>query len=348
LDFHLLALHRLLYDKPSKLLSLINKFGSAEEVFRKLPSSEGVRIDSTLKKRVQADVSWLSEDDHHLVCYYDPDYPSSLKEIHDPPVLMFADGDRQCLSEIAHWVAMVGSRSATHYGLNKAQSVAADLAVKRVGIVSGMALGIDGAAHEGALEGQGVTIAVLGSGCDVIYPKRHWRLAERIRQNGLLMSEYPLGCEVRPWHFPMRNRIVVGMSDITVVVEAAMSSGSLISARLAANEGREVMALPGLVTNSQAKGCHQLIKDGATMLESSEDILRELGLDVESGFNGFLVHQNLTASQQALLDCLAKGALSMDMLSEEVDYPVEELTIALVSLEVLDLVYSENGRYQLK
>lgn len=215
-----------------------------------------------------------------------------------------------------------------------------------VAIVSGLALGIDSVSHRGALEAGGVTVAVLGTGCDQIYPRRNWRLAGRIQENGLLLSELPLGTRAAPHQFPQRNRIIAGLSEALLVIEAARKSGSLISARLAANEGREVLALPGLVTNRQTHGVHQLIKDGATLIESGEDVLMELGL-VNEDVQPFPTSAELSEGQQRLLTALATGPLTLDNLTVDLRLPVEDLSVDLISLEIMGLVVSEGGRFWL-
>jgi DNA processing protein len=186
---------------------------------------------------------------------------------------------------------------------------------------------------------------VLGTGCDQIYPRRNWRLAERICSAGLILSEYPPGTRAFPSHFPRRNRIVTGLCEATVVIEAAQKSGSLISARLAASEGREVMALPGLVTNAGAKGCHQLIRDGATLIESGADIQRELGLEGTPGLQLAGEDMLLRPELRQLLACVEREPQTIDTLMTRVELSIEELTVSLISLEVQGLITSDGGYY---
>lgn len=240
---------------------------------------------------------------------------------------------------------MVGARKASAYGLRQAHDIAASLASSGVNIVSGLALGIDAAAHGGALAAsEGTTIAVLGTGCDVVYPKRNWQLAERIFERGLIVSEFPLGSEGLPAHFPRRNRIVTGLAQATLVVEAALGSGSLISADLAVSQGRDVLAMPGLVSNLQARGCHQLIKSGAALIENAADILQELGLG-DTASTTLSSRPRLTDDQIVLYECLASGPLSIDMLAESSGLSLDTLTVSLISLEIAGLVMNQSGYY---
>lgn len=225
------------------------------------------------------------------------DYPSRLGEIIDPPIVLWAAGQSLCLRAPA--VAIVGSRRATPAGLAAARRLARDLARAGLVVVSGLARGIDAAAHEGALDGGGSTVAVLGCGVDVVYPRTHARLTAGIRQRGCLVSELPPGAAPLPRHFPLRNRIISGLALAVVVVEAAERSGSLITARMALEQGRDVLAVPGPVVSGCHRGCHALIKDGAGLVETAADVLEALGWSppapvatqapVPAGLAGFMV-----------------------------------------------------------
>jgi DNA processing protein len=202
-----------------------------------------------------------------------PAYPSRLAEIIDPPIALWTLGDG-CLETRS--VAIVGSRRATPAGLLVARQLGRDLAGAGWTIVSGMALGVDGAAHEGALEAGGETLAVLGCGADIVYPRQHRALAARIGRHGRILSEFPPGTAPRPWHFPLRNRIISGLARAIVVVEASEKSGSLITARLAMEQGRDVLAVPGSAASGRYRGSHALIKDGARLVETMDDVLDEI------------------------------------------------------------------------
>lgn len=342
MDPDLLALCRLMSNRPRELTRLLEYRSPHDAVAQ----DASLIVDDALRREVEQDIHWLQAKEHHLILLQDDDYPACLKQIHDPPFFLFGAGDRSVLTRYTDRVAIVGARKASQYALKQAMSIAETLARQSVLVVSGLALGIDAAAHEGALAAGAATVAVLGTGCDQIYPKRHWRLAERIRENGLVLSEFPLRSQARPSNFPRRNRIVTGLSKATVVVEAALKSGSLISAKLALAEGREVMAVPGLVTNQQARGCHQLIRDGALLIESGGDVLKELGIGPGDTLELSLGVQGLTTDQESLLELLAAGPVSMDALLLERELSVEDLTVAIVMLEVMGLVHSEGGRFQ--
>ncbi len=220
--------------------------------------------------------AWLEDDARrHLLTLGDANYPAELLQIEDPPLLLHLEGE---LDSIRHplRLAMVGSRNPTPQGADHAHQFARALAEAGACIVSGLALGIDGAAHEGALEAGGCTLAVVGTGLDQVYPKKHQALARRIAGQGLLISEYPLGTPPLAPNFPKRNRIISGLSQGVLVVEAALQSGSLITARQAAEQGREVFAIPGSIHSPQSRGCHALIRQGAKLVESAQDILEAL------------------------------------------------------------------------
>ena len=222
----------------------------------------------------------------------DADYPAPLLDIPDPPLMLYALGQTTQLATLRtqQALAMVGSRNPTPQGAENARAFACSLAASGLTVVSGLALGVDGAAHEGALQGaiQGgfqagatgplATIAVVGTGLDRVYPRQHRDLAHRIAQHGLILSEYPLGTPPLAANFPRRNRLISGLSQATLVVEAALQSGSLITAKQALEQGRDVMAIPGSIHSTQAKGCHALIKQGAKLVESAQDVLEELRL----------------------------------------------------------------------
>ena len=229
---------------------------------------------------------WLDGDTRRqLLTLGDPDYPAELLQIEDPPLLLHLEGDPAALRHPLR-LAMVGSRSPTAQGAEHARQFARALAEAGACIVSGLALGIDGAAHEGALEAGGCTVAVVGTGLDQVYPKKHQALAQRIAAQGALISEYLLGTPPLAPNFPRRNRLISGLSQGVLVVEAALQSGSLITARQAAEQGREVFAIPGSIHSPQSRGCHALIRQGAKLVESAADILEELRTQVPATATG--------------------------------------------------------------
>lgn len=218
---------------------------------------------------------WLEQPGNHVVTLADPEYPQSLLQIPDPPPLLYVKGRRELLNRPA--LAVVGSRNATVQGKKDARSFAETLSASGLCIVSGLALGIDAAAHEGGLAAPGASIAVVGTGLDIVYPAANRALAHRLAEDGAIVSEFALGTPSMAGNFPRRNRIISGLARGVLVVEAAVRSGSLITARLAGEQGREVFAIPGSIHSALSKGCHRLIKQGAKLVESAQDILEELG-----------------------------------------------------------------------
>ena len=224
--------------------------------------------------RLAADLAWLAQPQHRLLRCNEADFPPQLENIPQPPAALFVAGDTSLL--LHPQVAIVGARSASGAGLAHAGAFARALAQAGFVITSGMADGIDGAAHVAALEAGAATVAVVGTGTDRVYPRKHHALAQRIAAQGALVSEFPPGTAARPDHFPRRNRIIAGLALGTLVIEAGLQSGSLITARLAAEQGREVFALPGSIHNPLAHGCHRLIRDGARLVESAAEIIETL------------------------------------------------------------------------
>jgi DNA processing protein len=250
----------------------------------------------------------------------DSEYPQLLAQISDPPKCLWTRGDRSALRPVA--VAVIGARAASQEGLIAAGEIACDLARAGIVVVSGLARGIDSAAHVGALDGGGKTIAVLGTGIDRVYPAENDLLAERIAANGLLMTEFPPGTHPEDWHFPRRNRIISGLSKAVVVVEAKEKSGSLITARLAADQGRDVMAVPGTIVGGRNRGANALLRDGAKLVESAVDILQELGIQtvpVRMGPQG--------EDRQVV-------AFTVDQLAEQLQVPAGEALARLLEWEL--------------
>lgn len=269
---------------PVGVASLIEHFGSIASVLdaddRSLRAAgltgEAIAVlREEMPAAVAAALEWAERPGNHLVTPDDPRYPPLLAEIPQPPIVLYVTGDAALLARPQ--LAIVGSRNPTPQGLANAREFARDFAGAGIVVTSGLALGIDGAAHEGALEGGGRTVAVIGTGADRVYPARHRDLARRIAEQGALVTEFPLGTGAQPENFPQRNRIISGLAVGVLVVEAAQSSGSLITARLAVEQGREVFAIPGSIHNPLARGCHWLIRQGAKLVETVEDIVEELG-----------------------------------------------------------------------
>lgn len=224
---------------------------------------------------IETGLRWLSQPDHHLLCWDSDDYPVLLRRIDGPPAALFIDGDPGCLWQPQ--IAVIGSRNPTAGGLDHARDFASTLARQGMTITSGLASGIDTAAHIAAMDAGATTIAVNGTGLDIVYPASSRQVARRIRSQGAMISELPLGSPPRRQHFPSRNRIISGLSLAVLVIEAGLNSGTLITARKAAEQGRDVFALPGSLHNPMAKGCHRLIREGARLVETTADIMQELG-----------------------------------------------------------------------
>jgi DNA processing protein len=231
-------------------------------------------------------------------------------------------------------LAIVGSRNPTAQGVENARAFASHLAGAGWAVVSGLALGIDGAAHEGALEGGGSTIAVVGTGLDRVYPARHRALARRIAAQGLLVSEFAVGTPALPPHFPIRNRIIAGMARGTLVVEAALHSGSLITARMAADAGREVFAIPGSIHSPQSRGCHFLIKQGAKLVDKASDILEELAPVSKEGRGAAVAAPDVSAAKDPVLDALGYEPMSLDELIARTGRGAADLSARLLDLEL--------------
>lgn len=291
-----------------------------------------------LTERLADAQAWLAGgEDRCALPLGDPAYPSLLLQTADPPLMLYVQGQAKWLSQRA--VAIVGSRHATAQGKANASAFAQALSEQGWVVVSGLALGIDGAAHEGALHGPTGTVAVVGTGPDRVYPPRHKELAHRLTEQGCIVSEYPPGMPALPPHFPQRNRIIAGLSMGTLVVEAALQSGSLITARLASEAGREVFAIPGSIHLPQAKGCHALLRQGAKLVETAEDVLDELrGASPLPGTRQGPSAQAPLAAEApddtVLVHALGHDPVSLDTLLGRTGWPVGELSARLLNLEL--------------
>jgi DNA processing protein len=309
--------------------------------------------------RLDADLAWLAQPGHRLLRCDEADFPPQLETTPSPPAALFVAGDAAAL--LAPQIAIVGARSASAQGLANARDFARTLGRAGLTITSGMADGIDGAAHAAALECGAATVAVVGTGPDLVYPRKHRDLAARIEQHGAIVSEFPPGTEARPDHFPRRNRLIAGLALGTLVVEAGLQSGSLITARLAAEAGREVFALPGSIHNPLAKGCHRLIRDGARLVETAAEVVEALGpaaLAQGAGLRARLEtsgtapdHDSPARTQDpdyaALLAALGDGPASLDELADRTGLAPAALSSMLLLLELEGVVApAVNGRWQ--
>jgi len=313
---------------------------------------------------------WLVGSGRSLVTIADLNYPPMLARVGDAPVALLCEGDTQRLH--LPCIAIVGSRGGTAGGLDFAGSLAREFSASGLTVVSGLALGIDAAAHSGALKGPGTTAAVMATGVDLVYPKQNQKLARAIvEQGGVLLSEMPLATPPLPALFPQRNRIISGLSLGVVVVEASLQSGSLVTARMAGEQGREVFAVPGSVHNPMARGCHALIRQGAKLIESAEDVLNELGALLQAAANDRQIPRRyhsagpsagssaeskiaqtlppLAPEDQSILDAMGFDPIAIDQLVERTQHSVPALSSTLLRLELDGFIDSLNGaRYQRK
>ena len=337
--------------------TLLEQFGTPGEILKASASqlkSAGLKpaIIADLKRpneeRVDLDLRWQQESNHHIVTLKDEDYPPKLREIGRPPPLLYITGELGCLKDPQ--VAIVGSRHPTPGGLENAESFTKFLTTAGLTITSGLALGIDAVAHKTALANGGISIAVAATGLDRVYPAMHRELAHRIAAQGAIVSEFPLGTQVKAQHFPQRNRIISGLSLGTLVVEAAHRSGSLITARFAAEQGRDVFALPGSIHNPLAKGCHKLIRQGATLVENPQDILEQLANQIELSEEhrpsiAAETDTSLTLDEdyRLVLDTLGHDPTSIDTIVERSALTSEAVSSMLLILELNGYVASTTG-----
>ncbi|MGM0632957.1 MAG: DNA-processing protein DprA [Pseudomonadota bacterium] len=307
------------------------------------------QADSPVRKQVDEDLAWQeAADNHHIVALPDADYPESLKQIANPPPVLYLRGQRCCLGD--RQVALVGSRKASPYGREQAFSLARELAGRGITVTSGLAEGIDACAHRGALHAGGSTVAVLGNGIDVCFPGVNRELYEDIAATGLLISEFARGTPPKARQFPQRNRIISGLSLGVVVVEGTVRSGSLITARLAMEQNREVFAVPGSVRNPQSRGCHQLLREGAALAEQAGDVLETLELDGGPSPTADLFRVKappvLPAALQAVLDQIDDDPVPIDHLVQRTGLTLAELSRHLLQLEIRGRISRDASGYR--
>lgn len=286
---------------------------------------------------LEATLAWLNagaSEPRAAITLDDPRYPQALLESPDPPLLFYAQGRTELLQTES--IAIVGSRNPTPQGSDNARAFASHLSHAGLTVVSGLALGIDAAAHTGGLEGAASTVAVVGTGLDIVYPRRNLGLAHRIAAKGLIVSEYAVGTPSMAPNFPRRNRIIAGLTGGTLVVEAALKSGSLITARLANEAGRDVFAIPGSIHSPQSRGCHALIKQGAKLVETAQDILEELRLLGAAA--GSPQTADPAPADDPLLTALGFDPVTLDALAARTSLSAAELSIRLLGLELDGLI----------
>ncbi|MFM9967407.1 MAG: DNA-processing protein DprA [Burkholderiales bacterium] len=298
-----------------------------------------ILVDNPRQSKIDSTLKWLAVEGHALVTLADPAYPKALLQCSNPPPMLFVIGEPNLLA--TECLAIVGSRNATPQGLINANRFARGLSQAGLTIVSGMALGIDAAAHQGVLDGGGTTIAVLGCGADIVYPRANQKIAREIAARGAIISEFPLGMPPLANNFPKRNRIISGLAKGCLVVEAAAASGSLVTAKLALEQGREVFAIPGSIHSPQSRGCHALIKQGAKLVETAQDILEEFNLCSLSA------EPNILKSECPLLQYIGYDPCDLDELQRRCTMPISAITAMLLMLELQGLIASlPGGLYQ--
>ncbi len=351
---------------PRRMLQLLDRFHCPERAWRasqrELGSTEG--ISKTLSEKIVQKRSSLDPDELwkaltdagiSLLLRVDELYPDALKEIYDPPPVLYYLGDVELLQTIS--VAMVGSRRHTRYGAKIARKLAAELVSAGLTVTSGMARGIDTCAHRGALEAEGKTVAVMGCGLDLCYPPENKDLKKRIQQDGLAVSEFPPGVPPAPLHFPRRNRIISGLSRGTVVVEAGLKSGALITAEFALEQGREVFAVPGSIESPYSRGCHKILREGAKLVETVADILEEIAFPVSgcqsrgaggrehAAQEGFSPEQlSFRSEEMQLLEVVQYEPVSLEELAGFVQIPLPRLNHLLLELEMKGLIEQLPGK----
>ena len=337
--------------------NLLDKLGDPEHIFQvsisELTGIEGLRKEAArriVNREFQADpceeLKRVEKCGARLIPYLAPSYPIVLKEIHDPPVLLYAKG--KDIPQNGTFISVVGSRNPTPYGVKSAEKIGQGLGRRGLGVVSGMARGIDSAAHWGCLAGLGFTIAVLGTGIDIIYPLSNKKLANKIIEKGAVITEFPLGTPPEPKNFPIRNRIISGLCKGVVVVEATEKSGSLITASLALEQGREVFAVPGSIHSFKSKGCHFLIKQGARLIENADDVLDELGLNYDYAPKTDTFREGplppMEESEKAIYDMIGDYPLHIDQITRQGNLAPGKAASILMRMELKGIIRQLPGK----
>ncbi|MFC1558666.1 DNA-processing protein DprA [candidate division KSB1 bacterium] len=346
---------------PMKIRNLIERFGNPEKVFN-ASKNELQTVDKISNKTANniktfdretfasGQLKILEKTKSKIITFWDNEYPENLKNISDPPLFIFVKGD--ILPEDKSAISIVGSRKASVYGKIAAGNISRELAERGITIISGMAHGIDTIAHQGALKANGRTMAVLGCGIDIIYPKENKKLYEQICENGAVISEFPFRTKPEPGNFPRRNRIISGLSLGVVVIEAAEKSGALITAHLALEQNREVFAIPGNISSKKSQGTNKLIKEsGAKLIQSVDDILVELEAHLhksEKRERTSHIELNLSEKEKSIMNILSENPIYIDKISEQAEIPSQSALSVLLGLELKGLVSQLQGKQFIK
>ena len=354
-----LALHMIPRLGNTVIGRLVERFGDPEKVFDATVSDlvKIVGMKPEVAQNIAGRASIQSAEEElrkvekqgaRIITYADASYPELLKQIHNPPIVLYAKGAD--FPKNRRSIAIVGSRNPTHYGFDAAETFGFDLACRGATVVSGMARGIDSAAHRGCLRGGGFTVAVIGTGIDVVYPSENKTLFKRISENGMILSEFPMGSRPEPWNFPIRNRIISGLCEGIVVVEATKKSGSLITASLALEQNREVFAVPGSIHSFKSTGTHHLIKQGACLAEKADDVLEELGFSGKYAKSGNVKKPNgglppdLDAREKRIYECLSDYPVHMDEIMRKGMLEAGEAASILMEMELKGLIRQLPGK----
>jgi DNA processing protein len=348
---YLLACNRIANFGPRSLARCLKVFPDLADLFRAthkqlcalgLDELVATAIRTFDFSTIEPDLKWMMQPNQHILGLGMPEYPALLAEIVDPPLILYAKGQISCLQQPC--LGIVGTRNPSVSGSETSHRFAYDLALAGLTIVSGMALGIDAQAHRGALKAEGKTIAVLGTGVDVIYPRRHKDLAAQIAEHGLLLSEFPLQSPPIAHHFPQRNRIISGLSTSVLVVEAALRSGSLITARFAMEQNRDVFAIPGSIYHTQSRGCHHLLQQGACLVTSPEDICAELQLSGAQFTKNISILPEI-CDNTLFLQHICFELTTIDQIIERSGFSIDEVLCKVVELELQGWIQVVPGGY---
>lgn len=333
-----------LIDSPESLFLHPDRWPLPESVKQTIREMNLLGDSHLVHQRALDQLAWAESANHNLLFMFSDNYPANLADIDDAPLVLWANGQVNLLKTTQ--IAMVGSRHASPNALRHTRNISRDLAQHGLTLTSGGAKGIDRACHEAAIDCGGKTIAVLGCGIDVVYPRINQTLFQKIAEQGLLLSEYPLGTQPRPGHFPRRNRIISALSSVVAVMEAELKSGSLVTAAHALQQGRDIYAMPGDVGNPNCEGCHKLIQDGAYLLHSAADILGHLQLGAQhSSKTAALIFEHLSPLQKDILNLLRGEPMSIDTLSFQLKLSSHKLLEPILELELEGLIEQQPGGY---
>jgi DNA processing protein len=341
--------------------NLLSEFGDPEQIIMasksELSGVNGLRketVQDIVNQRFEidpeAELKKAGECGARIVTFHDPEYPATLKEIHDPPMILYMKG--ACIPKNKSFIAVVGSRNATHYGLKVAEEFGQGLARRGLGIVSGMALGIDAESHWGCISAKGFTVAVLGNGIDVVYPSGNRKLYDKICESGTIVSEFPIGTSPSPPNFPQRNRIISGLARGVLVVEATKNSGSLITASIALEQGKDVFAVPGSIESYKSRGCHFLIKNGAMLVENADDIMESLGMNYPGVPKGDTmikrIMPEMSEMEKTIFEIIGDYPMHIDEIQQKSNLVSGELSGTLTKLELKGMIKQLPGKLFVK